>query len=54
MKVFTAAALMRLKWVETAWNDYHILTSPKMLDSPGLAIASGVVVSSSNGTVCWA
>lgn len=30
-------------WVETAWNEYHILTSPRILDSPELAIASGVV-----------
>lgn len=44
-KVFTAAAWMRMIWVETAWNEYHILTSPRILDSPELAIASGVVIS---------
>lgn len=43
-KVFAAAAWMRMIRVGTAWNEYHILTSPRILDSPGLAIASGVVM----------
>lgn len=43
-KVFTATAWMRMIWVETAWNDHHILTSPRILDSPELTIASGVVI----------
>lgn len=42
-KRFAAAAWMRMIWVVTAWNDYHILPSPRILDSPRLAIVNGAV-----------